>query len=358
MFISTLLIIISILLFSLVIFIHELGHFMTARWAGVKVNEFAIGMGPAIFKKQKGETLYSVRLFPIGGYCSMEGEDAESDDANAFGKKSVYKRLIIVATGAIMNIVLAFIFMMVILVQQPQFASTTIGSFSDESITNQHGLQVGDKVKSIDGYSISTYTDIGFVLAVNKNFKSDIVVERNGETITLNDVKFATRENNDGKTIIVRDFYLQPIEKNFFTLIAQTFKEIISNVRMVYSTIIGLVTGAFSFNEVSGPVGLVSMISSAASEGLKVNFMAALNNIIMMMMVLSVNLGIFNLLPLPALDGGRLVFLILEAVKGKPINPKYEGLIHTVGFILLILLMLFVSINDVFKLASGKGIMS
>ena len=259
MFISTLLIIISILLFSLVIFIHELGHFMTARWAGVKVNEFAIGMGPAIFKKQKGETLYSVRLFPIGGYCSMEGEDAESDDANAFGKKSVYKRLIIVATGAIMNIVLAFIFMMIILVQQPQFASTTIGSFSDESITNQHGLQVGDKVKSIDGYSISTYTDIGFVLAVNKNFKSDIVVERNGETITLNDVKFATRENNDGKTIIVRDFYLQPIEKNFFTLIAQTFKEIISNVRMVYSTIIGLVTGAFSFNEVSGPVGLVSM---------------------------------------------------------------------------------------------------
>lgn len=288
----------------------------------------------------------------------MEGEDAESDDANAFGKKSVYKRLIIVATGAIMNIVLAFIFMMIILVQQPQFASTTIGSFSDESITNQHGLQVEDKVKSIDGYSISTYTDIGFVLAVNKNFKSDIVVERNGETITLNDVKFATRENNDGKTIIVRDFYLQPIEKNFFTLIAQTFKEIISNVRMVYSTIIGLVTGAFSFNEVSGPVGLVSMISSAASEGLKVNFMAALNNIIMMMMVLSVNLGIFNLLPLPALDGGRLVFLILEAVKGKPINPKYEGLIHTVGFILLILLMLFVSINDVFKLASGKGIMS
>ena len=114
MFISTLLIIISILLFSLVIFIHELGHFMTARWAGVKVNEFAIGMGPAIFKKQKGETLYSVRLFPNGGYCSMEGEDAESDDANAFGKKSVYKRLIIVATGAIMNIVLAFIFMMII----------------------------------------------------------------------------------------------------------------------------------------------------------------------------------------------------------------------------------------------------
>lgn len=358
MFISILLVIISVLLFSLVIFIHELGHFMTARWAGVKVNEFAIGMGPAIFKKQKGDTLYSIRLLPIGGYCAMEGEDNESDDSDAFGKKSVYKRLVIVAAGAVMNIILAFIFMIVILLQQPKFASTTVGSFSDDAVTSQSGLQVGDKIKSMDGYNISTYTDIGFVLAVNKDFKSDIVVERNGETITLNDVKFATRENDSGKTIIVRDFYLEPIEKNFFTLIAQVFKEIVSNVRMVYATIIGLITGSFSFNEVSGPVGLVSMISSAASEGLKVNFLAALNNIIMMMMVLSVNLGIFNLLPLPALDGGRLVFLILEAIKGKPINPKYEGMIHTIGFVLLILLMLFFSINDVFKLVSGKGIMN
>lgn len=358
MFTSILLIIISVLLFSLVIFIHELGHFMTARWAGVKVNEFAIGMGPAIFKKQKGDTLYSIRLLPIGGYCAMEGEDSESDDANAFGKKSVYKRLIIVATGAIMNIVLALVFMVIILMQQTQFASTTIGSFSADAVTNQYGLQVGDTIKSMDGYNVATYTDIGFVLAVNKDLKSDIVVERNGETLTLSDVRFASCANDEGKTTIVRDFYLQPIEKNFFTLIAQTFKEIVSNVRMVYSTIIGLVTGTFSFNDVSGPVGMVSLISNAASEGLKVNFMAALNNIIMMMMVLTVNLGIFNLLPLPALDGGRLVFLILEAIKGKPINPKYEGLVHTVGFILLILLMLFVSINDVLKLAAGKGIMN
>lgn len=356
MFISILLVVISILFFSLVIFIHELGHFMTARWAGVKVNEFAIGMGPAIFKKQKGDTLYSIRLLPIGGYCSMEGEDAESDDVNAFGKKSVYKRLLIVAAGAIMNIILAIAFMVIILMQQTKFASTTIGSFADEAVTNQYGLQVGDKIKSMDGYNISTYTDIAFVLSVNKDLKSNIVVDRNGETITLNHVNFATRGTDDGKTIIVRDFYLEPIEKNFFTFISQTFKEMISNVRMVYATLVGLITGTISLNEVSGPVGMISMVSNAASEGLKVNFMAALNNIIMMMMILSVNLGIFNLLPLPALDGGRLVFLAIEAITKKPLSSKYEGLIHTIGFVILILFMLFITVNDVFKLSSGRGI--
>lgn len=358
MFFGILLLIISVLLFSLVIFIHELGHFMTARWAGVKVNEFAIGMGPAIFKRKKGQTLYSIRLLPIGGYCSMEGEDTESDDANAFGKKSVYKRILIVAAGAIMNIILAIVFMIIILSQQPKYASTIIGGFSSDAVTSQSGLMIGDKIKSIDGYNVSTYTDVSFVLAVNKNFKADIVVERNGELVNLSNVNFNTKKTEDGKTIIVRDFYFEPIEKNFFTLTSQTFKEIFSNVRMTYATIIGLITGTFSINEVAGPVGLVSMISSAASEGLKVNFVAALNNIIMMMMILSVNLGIFNLLPLPALDGGRLVFLILEAIKGKPINQKYEGLIHTIGFVLLILLMLFVSINDVFKLTSGKGLIN
>lgn len=357
MFVNILLIIISILLFSLIIFIHEFGHFITAKWSGIKVNEFAIGMGPAILKKQKGDTLYSIRMFPIGGFCSMEGEDDESTDENAFGKKSVYKRILVVAAGAIMNIILAFMFMIIILMQQTQFASTTISKFSDNAVTNQYGLQIGDKIKSIDGYNVSTYTDIAFVLAVNKDFKSNFIVERNGETITINDVKFASLEGEDGKTIIVRDFYVAPIEKNFLTITTQTFKEMTSNVRMTYATIVGLVTGTISLNEVSGPVGMVSIISDAASKGLEVNFVEALNNIIKMIMILSINLGIFNLLPLPALDGGRLVFLIIEAIKGKPLNPKYEGIVHTIGFILLILLMFFVSINDVLKLTLGKGLL-
>lgn len=356
MFNSILLTVVSVLLFSLVIFLHELGHFLTAKWAGVRVNEFAIGMGPAIFKKQKGETLYAIRLLPLGGYCSMEGEDTESDSEDAFGKKPVYKRMIIVAAGAIMNLILGVVFMVVVLAQQPQFASTTVSSFAADSLTNQTGLQVGDVIKEMDGYKVSTYTDIGFVMAINKNMKADIVVERNGEVITLNDVQFATREAEDGKTVVVRDFYLSPIQKNLWTITTQTFKEIVSNVRMIYATIIGLVTGRISVREVSGPVGMVSMISSAASEGLKTNMVAALNNILNVMMVFTVNLGIFNLLPIPALDGGRLIFLIIEAIKGKPLLPKYEGIVHAIGFVILILLMLLVSVNDVMRLFSEKGL--
>lgn len=285
----------------------------------------------------------------------MEGEDSESDSADAFGKKSVYKRMIIVAAGAIMNIILGIVFMAVILAQQPRFASTTVSSFADEAVTQQTGLQIGDKIMEMDGYKVSTYTDIGFVMSINKDFKADIVVERNGEVMTLNDVNFATRESENGNTVVVRDFYLAPIQKNLWTMTVQIFKEMVSNVRMIYATLIGMVTGTLSVHDVSGPVGLVSMISSAASEGLKTNITAALNNIINIMMVFTVNLGIFNLLPVPALDGGRLVFLIIEAIKGKPLLPKYEGIVHTVGFILLILLMLLVSVNDVMKLFSEKG---
>ena len=352
MFMGILLAIISVLLFSLVVFIHELGHFLTAKLSGVKVNEFSIGMGPAIFKTQKKDTFYAIRLLPIGGYCAMEGEDSESDNENSFAKKPVYKKILIVAAGAIMNIILAFVFMILILSQQEQFLSTTIESFSENAVTNQYGLQVGDTIKDIDGYHIYTYTDIGFMLAINKNLESDIVVDRNGEEIKLNNVKFASKESNDGKAILIKDFYVMPMEKNIGTIITQSFKEMGSNIKITYATVIGMVTGKLSFNEVSGPVGIVTIISNAASEGLKVNFLAALNNIIVVMMILSINLGLINLLPLPALDGGRLVFLIIEAIKGNPVNPKYEGLIHTVGFIALMLVLLIVSINDIIKLFS------
>ncbi len=354
MLINVLLVIISILLFSLVIFIHELGHFMTAKLSGVRVNEFAIGMGPAIFKIKKKDTLYALRLFPVGGYCAMEGEDTESTSKDAFSQKSVFKRILIVASGAIMNIILAFVFMVVVTAQQPQFASTKISKFSENATTSQYGLKPGDTIKSIDGYNVSTFTDINFMLAVNKNFTSDIIVDRAGEEVKLSGVKFATREEK-GKTVLVRDFYVFPIERNMGTVIIQSSKEMGSNIRITYATLIGMVTGKLSINEVSGPVGLVSVISTVASEGLKVNFLAALNNVIMVMMLLSVNLGIFNLLPIPALDGGRLVFLIIEAIKGSPVNPKYEGLIHTAGFAMLILLILFVTVNDIIKLFSEKG---
>lgn len=351
-----LLAIIAILLFLSLVMFHEFGHFICAKISGVKVNEFAIGMGPKLFKFQKGETLYSFRLFPIGGFCAMEGEDEDSDTAGAFSKASVYKRMLIVAAGALMNILLAFIFMMVILAQQDSFASTKISKFSDNAVTSQYGLQVGDEIKKIDNYGIRTYTDVAFALALNKNNYSDFVVKRNGENVEIKNVKFQTKEGQDGKQIIARDFYVYPIEKTFLTFLGQTFNEIVSNVKLTYVSLWKMVTGQYGLNSVSGPVGIASVIKDAASTGLQENFLQGVNNIIMIMMVLSVSLGVMNLLPLPALDGGRFIFLIIEAITKKPVPQKYEGLVHKIGFILLILFILFITFNDILKLFTGKGL--
>lgn len=351
-----LLAIIAVFLFLLLVMFHEFGHFICAKISGVKVNEFAIGMGPKLFKFQKGETLYSFRLFPIGGFCAMEGEDEDSDTAGAFSKASVYKRMLIVAAGALMNILLAFIFMMVILAQQDSFASTKISKFSDNAVTSQYGLQVGDEIKKIDNYGIRTYTDVAFALALNKNNYSDFVVKRNGENVEIKNVKFQTKEGQDGKQVIVRDFYVYPIEKTFLTFLGQTFNEIVSNVKLTYVSLWKMVTGQYGLNSVSGPVGIASVIKDAASTGLQENFLQGVNNIIMIMMVLSVSLGVMNLLPLPALDGGRFIFLIIEAITKKPVPQKYEGLVHKIGFILLILFMLFITFNDILKLFTGKGL--
>ncbi len=350
MFITVILIILAILLFSLIIFIHELGHFMTAKAFGVKVNEFALGMGPTLFKFKKNDTQYSIRAFPIGGFCAMEGEDNGSKSEGALSSKPVWQRIIVVAAGAIMNIILAFIFMFIILAQQPQFASTTIAKFADNAVTPNSGLRVGDTIVSIDGYKIATATDLNFMLAINKTFTADISVIRDGQIVDLPDVKFGSNAGDDGKEIIVRDFLVKPIEKNIITLTQRSFLEMVSNIRMTYSSFIGVITGKFSVNEVSGPVGIVKAITDSASEGLKVSLMQAINNIIMIMMLLSVSLGVMNLLPFPALDGGRLLFLAIEAFIRRPLSPKYEGMVHTIGFVILMLLILAVTLNDVFKL--------
>ena len=344
------------MLFLLIVLFHEFGHFITAKLSGVLVNEFAIGMGPTLFKFQKGETKYSLRLFPVGGFCSMEGEDEESSNEKSFSNKPVWKRIIIVSAGAIMNIILAFILMMIVLSQQNQFASVQISKFMDGSVTNHYGLQVGDVIKEIDGYNILTYTDIGFMLATNKDFSAEVVVERNGEIKKIEGVHFATQKDDTGKEVLVRDFYVAPIEKNFFTFFRQTFNEIASNVKLAYMSFWKIITGEFKLNTVSGPIGIVSVVKDAATSGLEVNFLQAVNNIITIMMVLSVSIGIMNLLPFPALDGGRLVFLIIEAIRRKPINPKYEGLIHTIGFVLLMVLLLLVTFNDIFKLILGRSL--
>ncbi len=359
--------IIGILLFELIIFLHEFGHFFTAKKCGVKVNEFALGMGPKILKFKKGETLYSLRLFPIGGFCSMEGEDGQSTDSRAFGNKSVWKRMLIVVAGAVMNLVLGFLMMMIILVPEEGFATNRIAIMEDNALSSEF-LQEGDEIKSINGYDITTSMDLNFALATARgastpktvlygtelktiNVKElSFVVNRNGETLRFDHVPFATSKTENGSEILHLDFKVKGVKNDFGSLMQQTFLQTCSTVRMVWSSLIGLITGQFGFNEVAGPIGMTSAISQAASSGLQRSFWDGLSNLIFIMMVITVNLGVVNLLPLPALDGGRLVFLIIEAIRRKPIKPEREGWIHAIGMILLLLLMAIISVNDIIRL--------
>lgn len=353
--IQAVLAIIAILLFGFIIFIHEFGHFFTAKLSGIRVNEFAIGMGPTLFHFTRGETKYALRAFPIGGFCAMEGEDEESSDNGAFNNKPVWKRILVVIMGAVMNVILGLIFMMIILGQQPAFSSTTIAEFTKDAATQAAGLHVGDVFTSVDGYKISGDRDLSFALATANPASVDIQVLRGGKVINFNDVKFNTKKSN-GKNILVLDFYVKPIPKNVGTLLVKSAQDTVSTVRMIWFSLVGLVSGKYGFNDVAGPVGAVDAIGQAATIGLKQSFVAALNNILMMMMIITVNLGVVNLLPFPALDGGRLVFLIVEAIRRKPVNPKYEGWVNAAGFFLLIGLMVVVTFSDILRLVTGKGL--
>lgn len=337
------------------IFIHEFGHFFMAKLSGIRVNEFAIGMGPQLFHFNRGETQYSLRAFPIGGFCAMEGEDEDSSDDRAFNNKPVWKRILVVIMGAVMNIILGLIIMMILLAPQPAFSSTTISKFAENSATQAAGLKVGDVFTSIDGYKIKGDRDLSFALATVNPAKANIQVLRDGKVMNFNDIKFNTKAV-DGKSILSLDFYVMPIEKNFGTLIVKSVQDTISTVRMVWFSLIGLVSGKYGLKDVAGPVGAASAIGQAATIGLQQNFLAAFNNILMMMMIITVNLGVVNLLPLPALDGGRLLFLIVEAIRRKPINPKYEGWVNAAGFALLMGFMLIVTFSDILRLITGKGL--
>ncbi len=364
-FFNVVLIIIAVLLFCLIITVHEFGHFIMAKLFKVRVNEFSIGMGPVLFKRKKKETVYSLRAFPIGGFCAMEGEDEESSDENAFGNKKVWQRILIVSMGAIFNIVLGLILMLILTTQQASFTDMTVAEFSNNASTQMSGLQVGDKILSLNGYRI--YTDRDFVFAVsydsdisnaianNDECFVDMVVKRGNEKIFLDNVKFDISDNGYGNRSIVLDFKINSIEKNLLNTLSESFKYTVSSIKMVWASLVGLLMGRFGINEMSGPVGVATVIGQSMTQGLSVSFTAALLNIIYIMVIITVNLGIFNLLPVPALDGGRLVFLFIEGIIRKPIPAKYESWVNSLGFIILMLFMVFITYNDILRLVTGKG---
>ncbi len=338
---------VAILFFGLLISIHELGHFTFAKLFKVKVNEFSLGMGPAIFKKKRGETLYALRLLPIGGYVSMEGEDAESQDENAFNRKKVWQKIIIVAAGAIMNLILGVVIVATVLSMEDLIGTNQILEFHEGAISQQTGLKVGDEFLEIDGHRVFSDTDISFLMGRSDDGVFDMAVLRDGEKVELKDVTFKTEK--DGKyTFITYDFVILGEETNFFNIIENSFKRSASIARLVWLSFFDLITGRYGLTDLSGPVGTVNVIADAAAGA--VESKDGLITALTMMAFISINIGVFNLLPLPALDGGRLFFLVIEGIRRKPLNPKYEGYVHGAGLALLLLLMLVVTFNDIVTL--------
>ena len=276
-----LLIVIGVLLFGFVIFFHELGHFLTAKASGIRVNEFALGMGPRLWGFEKGETKYSLRLLPIGGYCAMEGEDEESDDARAFGNKPVWKRFLVVAAGGIFNIVLGFFFMMIVLGQQDVFVTTRIASFTEGSALEAAGAQVGDTIVSIDGYSIYTDRDLSFALALADPSAVSMEVERDGQKVDLGTFALNTQTLEDGTQMVSLDFYVEPEAVTFLSLMRRSVSDTFSMVRMVVETVRGILNGRFGLNDIAGPIGTAQAITQAAAAGLAESFGQAVLNMLL-----------------------------------------------------------------------------
>ncbi len=343
-------IIISILIFSIIVVFHEYGHFLFARRAGIYVEEFALGMGPKLFGKQIGETMFSVRAIPFGGYCKMLGEDDPTlKDDRAFAAKTVWQRFLVVIGGPLFNFIMAFAFAIVLL-SISGISTTKVEKVMDDMPAKEAGILVGDKIVSFNDRKIIKNSELQNYLHIERADEVKIGVIRNGEKLII---PIKPKVNENGRVLIGVVF--GSIENaNIFDIIKHSFIELAYMVRLVFYSLGKLISGGVSVKQMMGPVGLVSAIStgykSASNYGIK-SVIAVLSYFIVL---LSANLGVMNLLPLPALDGGRLVFIIYEGIAKKPLNPKYEGTIHLVGFVLLMALMIFILYNDIVRLITGN----
>ena len=404
-------ILLGIAMFLIIILIHEFGHFVVAKLCKMKVNEFSIGMGPKLIKKQVGETLYSLRLLPIGGFVSLD-EDVESDDPNSFRNKPVWMRILVIAAGAFMNFVLGFIFCIFAIMCSNSVTTTTVAGFHEGSVSSQQ-LMPGDKIDSINGMKIFTTMDISFQLTNSDSreegsgfYKYDFVVIRDGKAVELKDVRFASKAYSqfiaDYKALVGEktgygalpteyfdisdnsynekfvaleetdsefaasfkqitekykagyetetnnlylDFIVYGVQKDFGSVLSAACASFVSDARLIWISLINLLTGTYGLNEMSGPVGVVQSVGTVASFGF--------GSLLTLAALIAINVGIVNLLPIPAMDGGRLVFLIIEAIRRKPIKAEHEGLVHFIGIVALMLLMVIVTFNDIARIFTG-----
>lgn len=346
---STLLtVVIALLVFGFLIFIHEFGHYIFARIFKVKINEFSIGMGPKLiwYDSKKTGIRYAISMLPIGGYVAMAGEDDESDDPDSFDKKPSWQRFIITFAGAAVNLIAGFIATAILITMSP-IGNTTVAKFVEgeeygfEISSEDSGLMVGDRIVAVDGKKVSIPDELSYEIMRRGTHPLDITVIRDGVEMTIPDVVFPGM-TEEGQSFGVMDFKVHRIEKNIGNVLSQSFQKSFLTVRMCWESIYDLITGRYTFAAVSGPVGISSAIGDAAKMGF-----ASLLSIVAL---ISINLGFMNLLPIPALDGGRLITILVEMITKKKLPKKVEGMINTVGLMALLLLSFVIMIKDVIQI--------
>ena len=335
-------IILAILVFGTIVFVHELGHFLLAKANGIRVDEFSIGMGPRLLSKVKGETRYSLKLFPIGGSCMMGEDDVDDMSEGSFNSKSVWARMAVVVAGAAFNFILAFVFAVIIVgyagYDEPVISGTVEG-YSAEA----EGMQAGDRIVKMNGKKIHLWREVTYYNMFHQGETVDLVYERGGEKY---EVTIVPTQDDDGNYLLG---VLSPGEytkANVLTAMQYGVYEVKFWICTTIESLKMLVTGGVGIDQLSGPVGIVDVVDETYQQSKSYGFLVVLMQMLNIGILLSANLGVMNLLPLPALDGGRLVFLIIEAIRGKRVPPDKEGIVHFVGMILLFALMIFVLFND------------
>lgn len=349
-------ILVTILIFGLLIFIHELGHYIAARRCGVGIIEFAIGMGPKIYSWEGKYNTFSIRALPIGGFVSMVGEYSEDIEEKDKGKTplnqiSVWRRMIIAFAGPLMNILLGFV-VMSILVASGDIPSTVVARFSDNSTSSQYGLMENDEIIEINGKSTKVYTDMSYMIATDGIKPMDITVLRDGEKVFLPGVKFEVI-NESGINLGDQDFLVYPKEKTVGNVLHQSFYQSVSTIYMTIDQLVDVIKGRYGVDAVSGPVGIGSQIGDVIEHGIEeeqIHFGDIVRQLATILVFISVSLGIFNLLPIPVLDGGMILFCIIELIRRKPMNKKVEQSISAVFMVLLLALTVVVFFKDIVNL--------
>lgn len=333
-------IILTILFFGITITIHEVGHFAVAKLSGIRVNEFSIGMGPCLFHWGKGETRYSLRALPVGGYLAMEGENEGSDDPRSFGHKPVYKRIAVLLAGAFLNLVTGILLMGIVVGAQGKVSTTTVASLATDAPANTQ-IQAGDVITSVNGTHLLCANDLQFELSrVAPDQPINLTVQRGEDIVELSDVGYSRQTDEGTVRVIGITLMTQPVSiGNFFQ---QTFANSLFYIKMVWCSLCDLITGQVSWTQLSGPVGITQAVDQAKQFGML--------SVLSLFAFLSINVGIFNLLPFPALDGGQVVFLLIELIFRRPVKQTIQQAINFAGLVAVFGLFIVITCKDIISL--------